>query len=668
MARDVVFDVALDIDPGGEPRVQNLVMSGSMAFDGLVLDVLAPKLPAQGISGTATFEDGTLAFDIAEGALGGFQVDVAHATITGLESREAPKHLSVDVTGHHDVKTARELLSGEPLDVLRTDRYDRVSGQVSTRLQLGRPLSGPERRLEWETRARLSDASWPDAPLGFRATEGDFTVEVSPRIFVFQGTTLANGLPVEIEHRQDLAGGDPALVMEVRTRVDDAGLLTLGLPEQTYLSGTTGLYVRYARGADDLAAVTAEVDLGDSRVEIAELAWTKPIGQESRVIVAARQESDRAWRVEHFEVAAADLRAGGSMEFLREPFQLERLDLPLLELPDNQIRAHLRRTKEGVYLLRVSGDRYNLQPPLDRLRRGRARQPDRAGEDPEVEPATSAESVPPEGGPDLPPLAFEIRFGQLYLSPEARLDGFEASGEYDGEHWTRASASATVEPEGAVSLTLGPADGGYTFEARADRAGEVLAALNGWGKASGGTATIEGRAPSKAGPFDGQMEQRDIIVTEDIVLARVLSVASLDGFLANLTNSHLKLDRGKIGFTYKDGVLRLRRGRFDFSGFRVSAGGFIHFPLRQLSGHVAVAPMGWLQRHLGQVPVLGRLFTGWRREGLFATYVRIHGSLTDVEADHVNLSTVTPGILRDVLGMSGYPDVDEMEQDSAGQE
>jgi hypothetical protein len=639
-----------------------------MAFDGLVLDALAPKPPAEGIAGTATFEEGTLAFDITQGALGTFEVEAADVAISGLESKAAPKRLSVDLTARHDVETARELLRGEPLDVLRTDRYDRVSGQVRTRLQIGRPLSGPERRLDWEARAEVSDASWPDAPLGFHATEGDFTVEVSPRLFVFRGTTLADGLPVEIERRQDLAGGDPALVMDVRARIDEAGLLTVGLPEQPYLSGATALHVRYTRGADDLADISAEVDLGDSRLEIAELDWAKPVGQEGRVSVVARQQTERAWKVERFEVAAADLQAVGSVEFLRGPFQLERVDVPRLGLPDNEIQVRLNRTEDGVYRLRVSGDRYNLQPSLERLRRGRARQGDLEGEDVEPMSAPALEGAPPDEGGSLPPLAFDLRFGQLFLSPEARLDGFEASGDYDGDHWTRAAASATVEPEGAVSLTYGPAADGFRLEVRADSAGEVLAALTGFGKATGGKVVIEATGPSEAGPFEGRMETKNVFITENIVLTRMLSLASLDGFVDNLTESHLKLRSGKVDFTLDDGVLELRHGRIDYSGFRISLGGTVDFPRRLVAGHAAVATLGRLQRFLGRIPVLGRLFTGWNREGLFATHVRIQGRLNDVEVDHVPMSTVTPGILRDILGISGDPDIDEAEQDSAGQE
>ena len=149
------------------------------------------------------------------------------------------------------------------------------------------------------------------------------------------------------------------------------------------------------------------------------------------------------------------------------------------------------------------------------------------------------------------------------------------------------------------------------------------------------------------------LETKRVFVTEDIVLARVLSLASLDGFVDNLTESHLKLHKGKVDFTLEDGVLELRHGRVDFSGFRISLGGTVHFPRRQVAGHVAVAPLGRLQRLLGRIPVLGRLFTDWNREGLFATHLTIQGPLHDAEVARVPLSTLTPGILRDVLGMSG---------------
>ncbi len=109
-----------------------------------------------------------------------------------------------------------------------------------------------------------------------------------------------NGVPAEIEYRQDPAGGDPSVAMDVRARVDEAGLLALGLPEQAYLSGTIGLQLQYSRGADHLADVTADLDFHDSQLEIAELDWEKPDGSDGTATVGARQQSERGWNVERF--------------------------------------------------------------------------------------------------------------------------------------------------------------------------------------------------------------------------------------------------------------------------------------------------------------------------------------------------------------------------------
>jgi hypothetical protein len=347
-ARDVAFEVALDVDPDGEKRLQNVVMSGSMVYDGLVLDVLAPKPPAEGIFGTATFEEGTLAFDVAGGTLKDFEVEGADVAISGLESKEKPKHLTIDLTGTHPVATALDLLSGEPLDVLKTDRLDGLSGQTRSRLQLGLKLSGPERHLEWEA---ASDVTWPDGPMGLQVTEGDLTVDASPHAVEVRGTARANGVPAEIEYRQDLAGGDPTVAVDVRARVDEEGLRALGLPEQPYLSGTTALHVQYSRGADDLADITADLDVHDSQVEIRELDWQKPVGRDGGATIVARQQSERAWSVERFEVAAGDLKVAGSADFLLDPFRLESLDLqpdPGQPAPDGRRRLSPERLRPAI--------------------------------------------------------------------------------------------------------------------------------------------------------------------------------------------------------------------------------------------------------------------------------------------------------------------------------
>lgn len=649
-AQDVVFQVACQVDPDGESRVQGLKMTGSMAFDGLVVDVLAPKPVIEGVGGTATFEDGTLAFDIDRGHLKDFEVDRAHVEITGLESKEAKKHLTVDLQGPLRVASARELLSGKPLNVLNTDRLDTLNGQADARVKLDLTLSGPDRNLQWEAQAQVSDMSWTDGPLDFELSDGDVTLQASPLAVAVQGHARANGIPAQIEYLQGL-GGRQFREADVRARVDEEGLLALGLPRQPYLSGTTAMHIQYSRAGDDLATVAVDVDLGDCQVDVGELAWQKPIGQPGRASLVARRQSERAWSVAGFEIQAGDLRAAGDVDFLLGPFQLERLEVPGLVTPDNLIDARVHRTPEGVYELQVSGRRFNLQPPLERMRRGRARQEESSEVGAEPDRAGDSVGEPFVGGGGVPPFAFDVRFDRLYLSPEARLDSFVASGSFDGDHWERAAASATVEPAGGVSLVFGPAEDGYRLEARADSAGEVLAALTGARKATGGQVVVESAGPSLGGPYDGRLETKDVFVTEDIILARILSLASLDGFVDNLTESHLKIRQGKIDFTFDDGVLDLENGRIDYSGFRISAGGTVHFPLRQVSLRMAVAPLGRLQRLLGKLPILGRLFTGWHREGLFATYLLVEGSLTDVDVTRVPLSTLTPGILRDIFGL-----------------
>lgn len=226
-------------------------------------------------------------------------------------------------------------------------------------------------------------------------------------------------------------------------------------------------------------------------------------------------------------------------------------------------------------------------------------------------------------------------------------------------------ASATIEPNAAVSLNYGPAGDEYRLEARADSAGEVVAALTGSGKARGGTVVIEATGPSEAGPFEGRLQAKKVSITENIALTRVLSLASLDGFIDNMTESHLQVRQGKIDFALDDGILQLKHGRIDFSGFRISLEGTVDLPRGEVAGHVAVAPLGRLQRLLGRIPILGRLFTGWNREGLFATHVRIQGRLNDVEVSHVPMSTLTPGILRDILGLSGDPELDDRSEEGS---
>jgi hypothetical protein len=223
-----------------------------------------------------------------------------------------------------------------------------------------------------------------------------------------------------------------------------------------------------------------------------------------------------------------------------------------------------------------------------------------------------------------------------------------------------------------VSLAFGPAEDGYRLEARADSAGEVIAALTGSGKTTGGTLVIAATGPSEAGPFDGRLEAKKIFLTEHTVLARILSLSSLEGLTEILTGSHLEIQKVRVDLAVDNGVLQLRRGRINGSGFLISLGGSVNLPKRQVLIHGAAAPWGRFQRFLSRIPVIGRLVTGWNRAGLIATNFTISGPFDDVDVGLAPMSTLTPGILRDVFGISGDPELDDgdegAEQPETGQD
>ena len=63
----------------------------------------------------------------------------------------------------------------------------------------------------------------------------------------------------------------------------------------------------------------------------------------------------------------------------------------------------------------------------------------------------------------------------------------------------------------------------------------------------------------------------------------------------------------------------------------------------------AVAPMGTIQRLVGKIPVLGKVLAGRDNKGIIATSFSVKGSASEPDVSVQALSTLTPGITRELL-------------------
>ena len=84
-------------------------------------------------------------------------------------------------------------------------------------------------------------------------------------------------------------------------------------------------------------------------------------------------------------------------------------------------------------------------------------------------------------------------------------------------------------------------------------------------------------------------------------------------------------------------------------GFGITAEGWVDFEKKILHLSGAVAPARSIRRVLGKIPLVKQILMGPRNEGICATLYSVSGPFDDIDVSANPLSTITPGITREIF-------------------
>jgi len=100
---------------------------------------------------------------------------------------------------------------------------------------------------------------------------------------------------------------------------------------------------------------------------------------------------------------------------------------------------------------------------------------------------------------------------------------------------------------------------------------------------------------------------------------------------------------------FEDRRLQFRGLTIHANGVGITADGVIDVGDKTVDFKGSLAPASTIQQAIGHIPLLGRVLTGVNREGIIATQFTIAGPFTAPAVKAKPLSTLTPGITRDLM-------------------
>jgi hypothetical protein len=525
-----------------------------------------------------------------------------------------------------------------------------ASGDVSARLKMHIPLEDTVTMddISIGATANLHGVHLGRIAAGRDLDHGELTLKVTGDGLTAAGTGEVSGITGQLGLDMDFRGGPASQVLQHVTATGtatSAQLMTAGAPvavSHLLAAGAAGLSLDYTGRRDDTATLQVDADLTGAAVKMP-VGWSKP--KDAPALAGGRVTLNHGHLtgVENLHaegpglaiVSRAQIGPGG------ETLALDRLDIGGTRARGSVVFPASPRAPLRIVL---SGPKLDLSSQFDE-------------DKPDAKQAAAAAKKAPVEEPeedDKPgqPWVASLKFDQVQLSRGKVLAPLTAEAASDGLHILHAQVRAGTQGELVASIT--PRAGGRDVSITAADAGTMLRALDVDDNLSGGRLQLEGAYDDArpGSPLSGTaILANDFSIRRALAVGRVLQAMTLYGLTDVARGPGLHFSRLVAPFRWYRRVLTLTGARAFSSSLGITAQGDID--LRRQTANVTgtVVPAYFFNQLLGDLPVVGKIFSPEKGGGLFAARYSVRGPLADPKVGINPLSALTPGFLREGFGL-----------------
>ena len=649
IARNGHLDVALHL-PADLSGVTVKHVAAGIDGEKLAVHWLRPVPPVEDVSAHLSMA-GPDALDIAVtgGHQGGMRVTGGHVRIVGLDASDQFTDIEGDLAGpvpdllavlrHPRVK----LLDRSPLPL--KDAAGQIAGKVTvTKLPLRNALTMDDVNIR--TTAKLTGLRLPGVVAGHDLDHGILSLDAASDGLHASGTATLAGLPADLQLTMDFRAGPPSQIQEkitVAGSVTGKQLRDLGLDVSDVVAGGMALEATLAMRRDGTGEAAVNADLAQATLTAEPVGFTKPAGRPATLTATVRLDGNSVTAIAPFRLEGEGLHVDGDANFAAGRPDTLKLRRAVLG-PDTDLRAELRipRGPGDPWRVNLAGASLDVTSQLERK-------------------PTPDQAPPPAEPPPGPPYVVDVRLDRVVLGKGRYIAGVVAHAENDGRLMRAASISGrTVATGGGVGgggapfqLAIVPKDGVRQLTGGTADAGALLLALDIDNKMQGGKMTITGHYDDtrRGRPLIGTATIEDFRIHKAPVLAKLLEAMTLYGLVELAQGPGLGFARLVAPFRLSRDMLELSDARAFNASLGMTANGSIDLTRQTADVQGTIVPAYFFNSLLGDIPVLGKLFSPERGGGLFAATYYVHGPLDDPSVSVNPLAALTPGFLRGVFGL-----------------
>ncbi len=479
-----------------------------------------------------------------------------------------------------------------------------------------------------EGRVRISDAKVPQA-IGKHDIQGiNLGVEVSPSAFEAKGKFLAGNVPATLSW-QHVYGASPEKQPPLRIAavLYEAERAELGLDLNELVRGEVGVEVSVAQDAKGEPHVHLRADLANAELILESLGWRKPVGRRAVFEFDVAKGTGYPVELRNVRLDGENIAIAGWMG-LGQDLHVREYRFPQFSLDVvSNFAAHGKLRSDNVWEVTAKGPTYDGRDlfksfffvPTEKQDK------DRAGLDLRAEFdtvlgffETSARGVR---------LSMQKRANKLtQLDMRAGLAGGK-------------QMEAVVRPEPGRSRTL---------TAKSNDAGQVFKLVGFLPHAVGGDLNLEVNIEGK-----GAAERTGTLtVTRFSLLGDAISVESGPGSARGsgrrtAVREKIDFDILRAPYSVGAGQFVLQNARIDGPLVSATMSGRVDFRTRKVHVIGTFTPLAALNKILSDVPLVGDIVTGPKREGVFAWNYALQGGLENPQITVNPGSGFAPGFIRE---------------------
>ena len=627
---------------------------GEIRFRDAVVHYLRPLPPVRDVFGVTRFDPEVFNIDLGGGTLRDLVADSGSVEILGLDGSQEEYTIKIAVAISGPVDDAFKILDDEPLGFISGFGLDPAltRGSHKTNVVLEFPLVEDVLidQIAVSAASRMENFGAKSGVFGLPVSDGSLALNVNRDGMEVQGSAVVGGVPLDLMWSESFEkDGDVQTRYNVRTNLDDAARLELGLDGIPFISGLTGVSLAYDIDWNGNATGAAELNLTNTEIDLDPFGWSKPPGVEGRAFVSFVTQDEVLTDMPEISVRAGDLEVDGAGLFRAgaDGPELQRITLERVKFGETDAFVNIDLPDGVSRIISVGGSRLDLRPVVAKLLKN---------EEEGDEAEDAMQIVISEQSP----------VGEIRLGEETILRGAFGSFYNDGRTWNDVELHGELSNGARIFLHVEPHENARNLTFESDDAGGVLSALDWFEHIEGGEMRVLGRITGSGADevIDGQLDMQGFLLTDSPLGAKILALTSFSGIADVLGGEGLSVRRVEVPFTVTGTEIKVSESKARGANIGVLASGRINRETESIEMTGEIAPAYILNSLLANIPVIGTVLSGGG-DGIFVATFEVNGPIEDPEVSVNPLSVLTPGIIRRLLtgfGSEGSAPSDEMEE------